>query len=87
MIRFLIDFYTLVKEAIDIALKNINRAIPVDNSNSDNCMLFVDRDFSDAIKSITRNIEYSRRSSNSKSKADFDVLFSAGAPGIGMVLI
>ena len=66
-----------------MALKNVNRAIPVDNSG--NYMPFMDRDFGDATTRITRNIQNNRK--ESKSKTDFDILYSGGAPGIGMFLI
>ena len=48
-------------------------------------MPFMERDFDDAITRITRNIRNNRK--ESKSKTDFDILFSGGAPGIGVVLI
>ena len=48
-------------------------------------MPFMERDFDDAITRITRNIQNNCK--ESKSKTDFDILFSGGAPGIGVVLI
>ena len=48
-------------------------------------MPFMDHDFSGTIKRITRNIQYNHK--RSKSKADIDIIFSGGAPGIGMFLI
>ena len=45
----------------------------------------MERDFNYAITRITTNIQYNRK--ESKSKTDFDILFSGGAPGIGVVLI
>ena len=45
----------------------------------------MERDTIQAISSITSNIR--RHLTNSKSKADFDILVSGGAPGIGMILM
>ena len=85
MIRFLIDFWSLVKDAIDIALKNII-VIPAKNIGSDHMIMpFMERDFNIAIERIKNNIKNNHN--KSKSKPDFDFLFSGGAPGIGIVLI
>jgi len=48
-------------------------------------MPFMERDFNIAIESIKNNIKNNHI--RSKSKPDFDFLFSGGAPGIGIVLI
>ena len=48
-------------------------------------MPFMERDFNIAIESIKSNIK--NNYIKSKSKADFEFLFSGGAPGIGIVLI
>lgn len=45
----------------------------------------MDRDTNQAITKIKKNIE--KRLEGSKAKTDFDILFSGGAPGIGMFLI
>ena len=45
----------------------------------------MERDFDIAIETIKNNIE--NNCNDSKSKTDFDFLFSGGAPGIGIVLI
>ena len=68
---------------MDIALENIIRARDIEPD--DTIMPFMERDFDDAIIRIKRNIQNNHK--NSKSKADFDILFSGGAPGIGIVLI
>ena len=48
-------------------------------------MPFMERDLNIAIERIKNNIENNYK--KSKSKTDFDFLFSGGAPGIGIVLI
>ena len=45
----------------------------------------MERDTNQAITKIIRNI--GNRLKGSKGKTDFDILFSGGAPGIGMFLI
>ena len=45
----------------------------------------MERDTNQAITKIIRNI--GNRLIGSKAKTDFDILFSGGAPGIGMFLI
>ncbi|GES83639.1 hypothetical protein GLOIN_2v414785 [Rhizophagus clarus] len=70
---------TTVKDAIDIALKNVIR---VRNDKPElTIMPFMERDFNDAITRITRNIQNNHK--KSKSKTDFDILFIGGTPGIG----
>jgi hypothetical protein len=48
-------------------------------------MPLMDRDFKDAVNMITNNV--TKRLRGSKSKPDFHMLISGGAPGIGMVFI
>ncbi|CAG8727201.1 5996_t:CDS:2, partial [Acaulospora morrowiae] len=65
-------------DAINIALKkaiNLNIARPYDK------MPFMERDTNQAITRIIRNIGNHLKCS--KAKADFDILVSGGAPGIG----
>ena len=45
----------------------------------------MDRDTNKVITKIKRNIN--NRLKGSKAKTDFDIFFSGGAPGIGIVLI
>ncbi|PKB94568.1 hypothetical protein RhiirA5_404804, partial [Rhizophagus irregularis] len=70
---------TTVKDAIDIALKEVKEETGTDRPNDE--MPFMDRDTNQAITKIIRNIE--NRLKGSKAKTDFDMLFSGGAPGIG----
>ncbi|CAB5395651.1 unnamed protein product [Rhizophagus irregularis] len=68
-----------VKDAIDIALKEVKEETGTDRPNDE--MPFMDRDTNQAITKIIRNIE--NRLKGSKVKTDFDMLFSGGAPEIG----
>ncbi|CAB4491617.1 unnamed protein product [Rhizophagus irregularis] len=68
-----------IKDAIDIALKEVKEETGTDRPNDE--MPFMDRDTNQAITKIIRNIE--NRLKGSKAKTDFDMLFSGGAPGIG----
>ncbi|GBB87908.1 hypothetical protein RclHR1_01440023 [Rhizophagus clarus] len=70
-----------VKDAIDIVLKN-DIVIPAKDIGSDHMIMpFMERDFNIAIERIKNNIKNNHN--KSKSKPDFDFLFSGGAPGIG----
>ncbi|CAG8575804.1 3876_t:CDS:2 [Acaulospora morrowiae] len=68
-----------VIDAINIALKNAT--INIYTLMPDDQMPFMERDTNQAITRIIRNIENHLK--GSKSKADFDILVSGGAPGIG----
>ncbi|CAG8582460.1 13754_t:CDS:2 [Acaulospora morrowiae] len=65
-------------DVINIALK---KAINIDIVRPDDKMPFMERDTNQAITRIIRNI--GNHIKGSKSKADFDILVSGGAPGIG----
>ncbi|CAG8579920.1 1510_t:CDS:2, partial [Acaulospora morrowiae] len=65
-------------DAINIAVK---KAINIDIVEPDDKMPFMERDTDRAISRIIRNIKNHLKGSN--SKADFDILVSGGAPGIG----
>jgi hypothetical protein len=60
--------------------------IPAEDSGSDHMIMpFMERDFNIAIERIKSNIKNNKN--ESKSKTDFEFLFTGGAPGIGIVLI
>jgi hypothetical protein len=70
-------------DAINIAIKDTITS--TDIVRPDDNMPFMERNTKKAITWIINNIE--KHLKGSKSKPDFEVLVSVGAPGIGMFLI
>ncbi|RGB42311.1 hypothetical protein C1646_662393 [Rhizophagus diaphanus] len=66
---------------MDMVLKGAKGATNANISRPVDKMPFMERDIDKAIARITRNIE--SHLTNSQSSADYDILVSGGAPGIG----